>query len=172
MRQPSVWLRLRELLTRPICLAALLAAGVVLASTDGLNAQPTCPCGIWAAAATPGPVANDGSAVELGVTFTADSSGFITGVRFYKYAQNTGTHIGSLWTTSGTLLGTVTFSSESASGWQVATFPSPVAITASTTYIASYHTNTGFYAATSSGLAAAVDNAPLHASSDGASGGK
>ena len=34
--------------------------------------------------------------VNVGVKFTADVSGQITGVRFYKAAANTGTHIGSL----------------------------------------------------------------------------
>ena len=46
----------------------------------------------------------DSSSVELGVKFTADISGSVTGIRFYKAAANTGTHIGSLWTTSGQLL--------------------------------------------------------------------
>ena len=44
------------------------------------------------------------SSVELGVKFTSDSTGAITGIRFYKAATNTGTHIGSLWTAGGTLL--------------------------------------------------------------------
>ena len=34
--------------------------------------------------------------------FKADSNGTVTGVRFYKAAANTGTHIGSLWTAAGT----------------------------------------------------------------------
>ena len=41
--------------------------------------------------------ANDSSAINLGVQFTADENGFITGIRFYKGAGNTGTHVGSLW---------------------------------------------------------------------------
>ncbi len=49
---------------------------------------------------------NDPSAQTLGVQFQASSSGFITGVRFYKEADNTGAHIGSLWSSSGTLLAT------------------------------------------------------------------
>src|SRR5262249_6941654 len=57
---------------------------------------------------------------------------------------------GSLWSSSGTLLATGTFSSESASGWQTLTFSSPVAITAGTTYVASYHTTTGHYSASRS----------------------
>ena len=51
--------------------------------------------------------AGDGSAVELGVKFRTSSNGFITGIRFYKGANNTGTHVGHLWTRTGTLLATV-----------------------------------------------------------------
>src|SRR5204863_8939172 len=86
---------------------------------------------------------SDLSAVNLGVQFQASSSGFITGVRFYKETDNTGTHVGSLWTTNGSLLATGTFSGESASGWQELDFSSPVAVTAGTTYVASYFTSTG-----------------------------
>ena len=50
---------------------------------------------------------------------------------------NTGTHVGNLWTTSGTLLATGTFSGETASGWQQLNFTTPVDITAGTTYVAS-----------------------------------
>ena len=92
----------------------------------------------------------------MGVKFRADSNGFVNGVRFYKQADNTGTHLGSLWSSTGTLLATGTFTNESASGWQELDFSSPVSITAGTTYVASYFTSTGHYAATSSGLAAAV----------------
>ncbi len=80
--------------------------------------------------------------------FKADFDGWITGVRFYKAAANTGTHIGSLWTTNGTRLATATFTNESATGWQSVTFASPVAVTAGTTYVASYFTPTGHYSFT------------------------
>ena len=38
----------------------------------------------------------------------------------------------------GHQLATVTFTGETATGWQQATFPGPVAVTANTTYVASY----------------------------------
>jgi hypothetical protein len=100
---------------------------------------------------------------NLGVKFTADTSGQITGIRFYKAAANTGTHIGSLWSSAGTLLASATFTNESASGWQSVQFSTPVTITAGTTYVASYFDPSGHYAYTSAALASAVDNAPLHA---------
>ena len=94
----------------------------------------------------------DGSSVEVGTRFTADQSGAITGLRFYKSAANTGTHIGSLWTASGQLLAQVTFSGETASGWQTVLFPSSVAITAGTTYVAAYFDPNGHYATTPGGM--------------------
>jgi hypothetical protein len=87
------------------------------------------------------------SPVELGVKFTANVNGTISGIRFYKSSANTGTHVGNLWTSTGTLLATAIFSNETASGWQQVNFPTPVAITANTTYVASYHTSVGHYSA-------------------------
>ena len=57
--------------------------------------------------------------------FKADVNGEITAIRFYKSTANTGTHIGNLWTLSGTKLASVTFSNETATGWQQATFATP-----------------------------------------------
>jgi hypothetical protein len=104
----------------------------------------------------------DASAVELGVEFHADVSGFVTGVRFYKSAADTGVHVGNLWSGTGTLLATATFSSETTSGWQTVSFSNPVAIAAGTTYVASYHTNVGHYAADWFGFNRDVANGPLH----------
>ncbi len=132
----------------------------------------TCPCTIWNASATPAQIAtNDSGVVELGVRFRADASGAIAGIRFYKGAGNTGIHIGNLWTNGGTLLATATFTGESGSGWQQVTFPAPINISASTTYVASYHTNTGNYGITANAFASAgVDNVPLHALATGVDG--
>jgi Domain of unknown function (DUF4082) len=101
--------------------------------------------------------------------FTADVGGNVTGVRFYKGASNTGTHIGNLWSNTGQLLATVTFTNETASGWQQATFSQPVAITAGTVYVVSYHTNVGFYSVNSGYFASAFDNPPLHGVANGTS---
>ena len=48
---------------------------------------------------------NDGKAVELGVKFRSDTSGFITALRFYKATTNTGVHVGHIWSSTGTLIG-------------------------------------------------------------------
>src|SRR5689334_7323252 len=118
-------------------LFALIALAV--SATAPGAASAACPCTIWPGTATPGTAAfADNSAVNLGVEFRSDQAGFITGVRFYKGASNTGTHIGNLWSATGTLLGSATFTNESATGWQQASFGAPVQIAANTTYIASY----------------------------------
>ncbi len=122
--------------------------------------------------ATPSMVdAGDPSSVELGVKFNASSTGSVTGIRFYKAAANTGTHVGSLWSSTGTLLASATFTSESESGWQQVTFASPVAITAGTTYVAGYFAPNGHYSATSAAFSSTgVENGPLDALANGSSG--
>ena len=137
---------------------------------DAPSSPPgACPCSLWSNATVPGTTsAADNNAVELGVRFRSDEAGYITGLRFYKGSGNTGTHVGNLWTDSGTLLATATFNNESATGWQQVTLPNPVPIQANTTYVASYHTDTGFYAFDSEFFATnGPDAAPLHAPADG-----
>ena len=127
---------------------------------------------IWPGTARP-VVVDDGpdSAVELGVKFRSDTNGSVTGIRFYKASTNTGTHIGNLWSSSGTLLATATFTGETASGWQQVNFTTPVAISANTVYVASYHTNSGHYSDDQNYFASnGVDTPPLHALANGVSG--
>jgi hypothetical protein len=115
----------------------------------GQTVNVTCPCSLWGVNVTPDtPDAGDPTAVEVGVKFTADKYGTVSGIRFYKSAANTGTHLGSLWTADGTRLALATFQSESATGWQTVTFASPVTVQANTTYVASYYAPSGHYAAT------------------------
>ena len=129
-----------------------------------------CPCTIWDKSFT-GPQDNDSKAIELGVKFRSDVPGFISGIRFYKNAGNTGTHIGRLWTSTGTQLGQVTFTGESATGWQQANFETPIAINANTTYIAAYHAPVGRYASIQEYFElVGTDNPPLHALADGVDG--
>ena len=123
---------------------------------------------IWNSSATPAnPTEPDTSPVEVGVKFSSDVSGSITGLRFYKGSSNTGTHVADLWTSSGTLLKTATFSNETASGWQQVNFSSPVAITAGTTYVASYHTNVGHYADDQNYFSSQYNSGQLHVPANG-----
>ena len=131
-----------------------------------------CPCSIWSASSAPATAsANDPNSVELGVKFTTSVNGWITGIRFYKGSANAGTHIGSLWDSSGDLLGSVTFTNETATGWQEADFATPIPVTAGVTYIASYLAPNGGYAEDDQELAPGVTNGPLEALPSGSSGG-
>ena len=131
-----------------------------------------CPCDGWSSSSTPVEIdSGDGGSIEVGVKFRADYSGYITGIRFYKSSANTGTHVGNLWTSTGTLLSTATFTNESASGWQQVSFATPVAITASTTYVASYFAPNGHYSADSNYFALkGLDNPPVHLLQNGVDG--
>ncbi|WP_406694478.1 N,N-dimethylformamidase beta subunit family domain-containing protein [Singulisphaera sp. Ch08] len=128
---------------------------------------------LWNSSVTPAVASeNDRNAVELGLKFTSDVAGSITGIRFYKGLSNTGTHVAHLWTSTGSLLATATFINESATGWQQVSFPSPVAITANTTYVVSYFAPVGGYAVNVNYFSnSGFDNGSLHAPASAVSGG-
>jgi hypothetical protein len=106
----------------------------------------------------------DSSAVELGVKFRSSVPGYVSGVRFYKGSGNSGSHRGNLWSSTGTLLGTVLFSNETASGWQEAFFTAPIAINANTTYVISYFAPLGRYAVDGGYfMSGGMDRPPLRA---------
>jgi hypothetical protein len=153
-------------------LALVFLSGLLIVSISNLDTvSGQTASSIWPATAVP-TVADVGpdSAAEVGVKFRADVNGFITAIRFYKAAPNTGAHIGNLWSNTGTNLSTVTFANETASGWQQVTLPNPVPITANTVYVASYHTNGGHYSDDENYFTGqGVDNPPLHALAAGVS---
>jgi len=142
---------------------------------EALDITPatTGPYSIWNYAAMPSEsTVADPNSVELGVKFQSQINGLVTGIRFYKGPSNTGIHVGQLFTNSGTLLASATFTNETASGWQEVDFSQPVAISANTTYIAAYHTNVGDYSATPNYFTSSgAENAPLQALSSSAAGG-
>ncbi|WP_343305419.1 DUF4082 domain-containing protein [Chitinophaga niabensis] len=108
---------------------------------------------------TPSSTDTDGP-YELGMKFQSSQSGTITQIRYYKYSGENGAHTGRLWSAAGTQLTSVTFTGETASGWQTATLSTPYAISANTTYVVTVNSNAR-YGATTGGLATAVTNGPL-----------
>jgi hypothetical protein len=145
--------------------AALMGLAVFLAGSTNAAAQQS----IWPATTVPATVDSGPSGpVELGVSFRAETSGTISAIRFYKSTANTAPHVGHLWSHTGALLATVTFAGETASGWQQASFSTPVTITANTVYVASYGATIGhwsanwYYFATSG-----VNSGQLHAPRNG-----
>jgi hypothetical protein len=147
-----------------------LAADFSWTFTTGASA-PSGSVSIWAGTGSPATVNEyDGQELELGVKFRSSLAGYVSAIRFYKGNLDTGTHVASLWTSTGTLLASAPFASETASGWQEVTLPSPVAIAANTTYVASYHSRPGYYVASTGYFAQAVVNGPLTALADGTDG--
>jgi hypothetical protein len=139
--------------------------------TTAGGGQVNCPCSIWSLSTLPRVAADPESRpLELGVKFRADVNGTITGIRYFKSSTNTGTHVATLWDFSGNVLASRAFLGETASGWQQVNFSTPVPITAGTTYVASYHTDTGHYADDMGYFVRGVDNGPLHALQDGLQG--
>jgi Domain of unknown function (DUF4082)/Concanavalin A-like lectin/glucanases superfamily/Bacterial Ig domain/Secretion system C-terminal sorting domain len=133
---------------------------------------PVCPCNIFPASVSPAlPNDYDGQPIEVGVKFRSSIAGYITGVRFWKGSStNTPTHIGHLWSSTGTKLAEANFGTETASGWQTVTFTSPVAISANTTYVASYFSPSGRYASTNPYFSTATTNGYLTALANGTDG--
>lgn len=164
------------------CTADVCSGGACV-STDACGQGQTCivttgvcqqiqALSIWSATAAPAGFAGADVPSELGVKFRSDVSGFVRGVRFYKHPQNTGTHVGNLWSIGGTRLATATFSNETASGWQEVNFAQPVAIQPNVTYVASYHSPNGYYGFSFAQFATAgLSSPPLHVLPGNTSGG-
>ncbi len=139
--------------------------------TWSFSTPAACPCTVFDPGQGPLGSSTPGEPLEVGMKFRADEDGFITSLRFYKQADNGGTHVGHLWTSSGQLLGAASFTHETASGWQEEPLPTPVAITKDTTYVVSYHSSTGRHAFSPGAFSSSVDRPPLHAPADQAFGG-
>jgi hypothetical protein len=97
---------------------------------------------------------------ELGTKIQVVSAASLTAIRFYKDPGETGTHVGTLWNASGGVVAQVTFTGESASGWQQQALTTPVTLSANATYTVSVGFNTRF-SMTTNGLANILSSGPL-----------
>jgi len=88
---------------------------------------------------------DDASNIVVGTRFQSSSAGTITGIRWYKGGTAAGTHTVSLWTNAGTSLASIVVTGETSTGWQEMLFTTPVSISASTTYVAVFHTTDNLY---------------------------
>ncbi|HSX35204.1 MAG TPA: DUF4082 domain-containing protein, partial [Candidatus Saccharimonadales bacterium] len=160
----------RNKLSLAIFVLAFVVVGVI---TVRWTQAATTTSTLWPSNTIPKTITDsDTKSVELGVKFKAKYSGNVTGVRFYKGAQNTGTHVGNLWAKNGVKLASVTFKNETASGWQEAAFDKPVAIAANTTYVVSYFAPNGRYSSDGGYFKGkAYTSGPLTALKDGSQGG-
>lgn len=112
---------------------------------------------------------NSDSSYELGMKFRSTAAGEISAVRFWKAPSETGTHVGKIWSATGTLLASTTFTNETTSGWQQQALDTPLIIQADTTYVVSVNVNT-HYVATYDGLGTSIINGDLNSVADGKNG--
>ena len=153
--------------------AAFAAALLLISVVERGHAQaPPCPCSLFSPSAVPtNPAVTDGVPIETGVKFRADVDGYVTAIRFYKGTLNTGAHVAHVWSAAGALLAEAAFVSETASGWQEVSLASPLPVAANTTYVASYHADSGYFAYDAGFFGASgVDAPPLHAPQSGGEG--
>ena len=136
-----------------------------------------CPCSLlssWTPAST-GLDVQDGRSgsgpfsYEMGVKIRSSQNMQISAIKFYKSPGETGTHVGRIWSAAGTALQSVTFGTETASGWQTATLTTPFTITAGQNYVVSVGINKYFVQSTGT-FTNTVSNGPLSAIADGANG--
>jgi hypothetical protein len=104
---------------------------------------------------------------ELGMKFVSTKVGQIDAIRYYKAARETGTHTGRIWSSNGTLLGSVDFINETASGWQQQALTTPINISANSAYTVSVNANSYFVV---SGGDISITNGDLTAANGGNNG--
>ena len=154
------------------------AGGTALASQVSWSLMTSgCPCSLlsgWTPAAT-GLEVRDGRggdgpfSYEMGFKIRTTQNMDLSAIKFYKSPGETGTHVGTVWSSTGSVLATVTFGSETASGWQTAALSSPLTLTAGQTYVVSVGFN-AYFVMTGAAFASTVSNGPLSAVADGANG--
>jgi Domain of unknown function (DUF4082)/Fibronectin type III domain len=145
-------------------------SNVATATTTG---APATAGSIWSNSYVPHENAYSYGSYEVGVKFTSSVSGEATGARFYKETSMGGyLHVGHLWSPTGALLASATFTNESASGWQQVTFASPVAIQANAVYVVSFSTGGGYFGITTNFFTSGgVSNGSLKALPSSVTGG-
>jgi hypothetical protein len=112
----------------------------------------------------------DGNDYTFGTVFSASANGQIHGIRWYFPDQLPNDHVVGLlysWTgnSTGAELARVTFTNTQ-SGWNQATFTSPISITANTKYVAAVWTVDRFVTVTSQFASGAVTNGSLTSPQD------
>lgn len=115
---------------------------------------------------SPGFEWSDGVPYELGMKFQSTKAGQITAIRYWKAVNETGTHIGRIWEAATTaVIGQVTFSNETGSGWQQQSLDAPISIQANTTYVVTVSCN-NYFGVTQSVLATSIVNGDLRSVAD------
>ncbi|HEU0016723.1 MAG TPA: DUF4082 domain-containing protein [Longimicrobium sp.] len=135
---------------------AIFAAAAVLAlgacSDTGLGVQPRTPSDgpgrmiIWPkrdsifTTQVPASVLSAAPGWQVGTVFTTDDTVKVIAFRFYKAPGEIGLHTARLFTSSGTLLGSRSFTNETPWGWQKTSLTAPFNISPGT-YVVTVNTN-------------------------------
>ncbi len=163
--------RVQRLRLHLLAAVLLIAPLLSLIPAEPAQAAYACPCGIFGNS-VPGIVDQGPDAPnKIGVAFTVDTYGWATGMRFYKSAADTGSHLGQLRAHDDInyafSVAHVTFTNETASGWQTATFDHPVYLYPGLAYSVTYTSPNGHWSYFPNYLTTAVDSGPIHVLSNG-----
>jgi hypothetical protein len=90
----------------------------------------------------------DTNSVELGVRFSPEKPGAVTALQYYQGRGAKDITTATLWSADGTVLAQAKFAASTTVGWRTVPLDSPVALTAGSTYVVSYHAPRGGYAVT------------------------
>jgi hypothetical protein len=101
--------------------------------------------------------------------FRLARSGTIIALRYWKASGDTGTHVGRIWSSSGTLLAAVTFNGESDSGWQQQALVDPLIVQPNTTYLVSVNVGSR-YPTSLNALTSSIVNGDISSVADGNNG--
>jgi hypothetical protein len=145
------------------------STGLTDANTSLTVVTPPSPQSLFAAQTPANPSATDNASYELGMKFQVAKTGSITAIRYYKSSGDAGTHVGRIWSSTGTLLASVMFASETTSGWQQQALAQPLVVQAGATYVVSVNIFSR-YAFTNNGLASPIVNGDVSSIADGNNG--
>ena len=149
-RHPS---DLRRRVKSAIPAGAAIAAILAIAATALVLGTPRLSSSTVAGSPSPAvPTSSDSSPAELGARLTAAADITIDGIRFYQGAQNTGSHTGRIWDTTGKLLASATFPTGHHVGWSTAYLDTPLEVVAGTQLVVSYSAPHGHYAEDNGGF--------------------
>jgi len=110
---------------------------------------------------------------ELGTRISFDVAGKVTAIRFWKSPDDSGPHVGHVWSAAGVELAKVGFTMETIQGWQEQPLASPLAVTAGQVVTVSVNTTSGgHFAKTTGGLAQGFRNGVLSAPTNGGAYGQ
>jgi hypothetical protein len=141
-----------------------------IAVTNSSTQTGTASASLWNHSDTPSVTSYAWSKATAGTRWKSSASGRVTQICFYKHADMDAEkpHTGGIWNSSGTLLGSVTFTDETESGWQCKVLAEYVDIIANdyytvgvyfpsrrvhtTSYFAQDYTNSTFTAGTENGV--------------------